>query len=334
MDDLSFNKVLNEKYHLIKDIAKNNNYTEELLNMLTFLFIAFYMDLGKDAEYPLYDIINNIKIIFEQGTLNDIAKKYKLKEMPESSVAITIFTNDLRKSKMTIIKQKPQTIILGTNIIFQKSKQMATPTLILEMLMHEIRHILMGYYNSNIILDDNINYCRTGLHEIKYYPIIGSNDNYNIQEIGKILDEIYNTYATELLINRIIRFKKYNIQNQKLKIYLDSIMTHQPDNIYRSIGYNSMIRLFLPLLINKTLFDLVNYHQFDGQIQIIKDFIEHNSNLCNYEELNTLIDQIFSDNNQYETKRQENDMDFITTHINNIQKMKRIVLDINKNISQ
>ena len=118
------------------------------------------------------------------------------------------------------------------------------------------------------------------------------------------------------------------------RIYLDSIMTHQPDNIYRSIGYNSMIRLFLPLLINKTLFDLVNYHQFDGQIQIIKDFIEHNSNLCNYEELNTLIDQIFSDNNQYETKRQENDMDFITTHINNIQKMKRIVLDINKNISQ
>lgn len=95
-----------------------------------------------------------------------------------------------------------------------------------------------------------------------------------------------------------------------------------------------MIRLFFPLLINKTLFDLVNYHQFDGQIQIIKNFIENNSNLCSYEELNDLIDQIFSDNNQYEVKKQKNDMDFIASHIKNIQIVKKIVLDINRNISQ
>lgn len=72
------------------------NY-EDVPHDPNFLFVAFYMDLGKNVEYPLYDIINNIKIIFEQGTINDIAKKHKFKQMPESSVAITIFTNDLKK---------------------------------------------------------------------------------------------------------------------------------------------------------------------------------------------------------------------------------------------
>ena len=75
MENDKFNKILNEKYFLLKDIAKKYNYSEELLDMITFIYLSFYMDFGKKCDYPLYDLFNKVKIIYDIGTVNEISIK-------------------------------------------------------------------------------------------------------------------------------------------------------------------------------------------------------------------------------------------------------------------
>ena len=151
-------------------------------------------------------------------------------------------------------------------------------------------------------------------------------------EIVTTLDEITNTYITELLVNRIMSFRKYKIENNNLKRYLDSLKTNQTDGKYRAIGYNSEVKLLYPLLLNEIFINLINQHQFDGEISLIKEFIGKNSNICNYEQLCELLDTIYNDNVKYPQEAKNNNIDFVHEHINNINYAKSIVLDINKTL--
>lgn len=328
MDDSKFNKILNEKYFLLQDIAKKYNYNEELLDMITLIYISFYMDFGKNCDFPLYDLFNKVKIIYDNGTVNDIAIKNGFGSMSSGTAAVTIFTPNLNVFKDANLKQNPQTILLGTHI----EEFLATPILKLEMLAHEVRHALMGYYNTNILLDKNTYYMRSGLQETFYLKNDKFKDSFATKNIGTTLDEVTNTYITEILVNRIMTFKKYKIENANLRAYLNSIKTSQPDGKYRAIGYNSEVRLLYPLLLNEIFINLVNQHQFDGEINIIKDFIENNTDICNYEGLCNLLDEVYDGNGKYQSEVQNNNIDFIHNHIENINKSKSIVLDIESKI--
>ena len=176
---------------------------------------------------------------------------------------------------------------------------MATEALKLEMLTHEIRHALMGYYNTNNLINENTYYMRTGLSETFYIKDNGLKEKYRVEKVGRTIDEITNTYITELLINRIKELKKYRIENSTINSYLSRVRTSQNDGRYRSIGYHDEIKLWYPLLLSKQFIDLVNEHQFDGQIDIIKEFFENNTNLCNYNELSSLTDTIYNGNSNY-----------------------------------
>ena len=75
MNDIKFNKLLNEKYFLLQDIAKKYQYSEELLDMITYIYVSFYMDFGKSCDLPLYDLFSKVKVIYDHGTVNEIALK-------------------------------------------------------------------------------------------------------------------------------------------------------------------------------------------------------------------------------------------------------------------
>lgn len=328
MDNEKFNKLLNEKYFLLQDISKKYNYSEELLDMITYIYIGFYMDFGKNCDFPLYDLFNKVKVIYDYGTVNDVALKNNFGKIPNGSAAVTIFIPNLNVFKDASLKQKPQTILLGTHV----DEYLATPALKLEMLGHEVRHALMGYYNTNILLNKNTYYMRSGLQETYYSRNDILEEQFTTKNIGTTLDEITNTYITELLVNRIMSFKKYKIENNNLRKYLDSIKTSQPDGRYRAIGYNYEVKLLYPLLVNEMFIDLINQHQFDGEISIIKDFIESNNDICNYQDLCYLLDDVYNGNIKYATEVKNNNVDFVNVHINNINKVKSIVLDIESKI--
>lgn len=150
--------------------------------------------------------------------------------------------------------------------------------------------------------------------------------------MGMTLDEITNTYITEVLINRILSFKKYKIESPILRSYLNSIQTSQPDGKYRAIGYHSEVRLLYPLLLNEMFLNLVNQHQFDGEVDIIKTFIDGNTDICDYRTFCQLLDSIYSGNCQYPNEVKRNNVEFVQKHIRDIHHAQKIVLDITEHI--
>lgn len=328
MDNEKFNKLLNEKYYLLSDIVKKYNYSSELHAMITFIYLAFYIDFGRLCDFPLYDLFNKIHIIYETGTVNEISIKHNFGSVPGGSAAVTIFTPNLKVFKDSSLKQNPQTIILGTHV----EEYIATPVLKLEMLAHEVRHALMGYYNTNILLDENTYYMRSGLQETFYHRDDELQKKFTTTHIGMTLDEIMNTYITEVLVNRIMSFANYKISNPKLRAYLSTLKVSQPDGKYRAIGYNTEVRLMYPLLLNETFLNLVNKHQFDGAITNIKDFIESNTDKIDYKGFTELLDIIFTNNPKYPIELQRQNLEFVKQHISHIQQAKSIILDIDTNI--
>lgn len=330
MDNIKLNKVLNEKYYLLQDVAKKYSYSDDLLCMITLIYISFYMDLGKKCDLPLYDLFDQVRIIYENGGVGEISQKYGFGSLSSGTAAVTMFNPNLKVFENPSLKQNPQTILLGTQV----NNYLATEILKLEMLTHEVRHALTGYYNTNILLDEDTYFMRTGLQEKIYHRKKGTKDEFDFESKGVTLDEVLNTYITENLIYSILSLKNIKISNNNIRKYLDRLKTEQLDGRYRVIGYNSEVRLLNPLLQNHVFVNLVDEHQFDGDIDIVKDFITNNSNHSNYDDICGLLDTIYSGNERYlyMQKNGKIDEDFANSHIKNIRKMKDIVLDLNSNI--
>lgn len=329
MDSVKFNKLLNEKYFLLKSIAKKYNYPEEILDMITYIYISFYMDFGKKVDYPLYDLFDRVRILYGIGTVSDVAVSNGYDPMEDGSAAVTLFMPNLKVFDNPNLKQEPQTIILGTHV----GEYLATPALKLEMLIHELRHALMGYYNTNILLDKDTYYMRSGLQETFYHREPQMLKKFKVEERGRILDEVINTYISECLLHRILSFKKYKVDNVILRNYLNSLKSKQEDEAYRSLGYELEVNLCAPLLLLPIFCNLTNNHQFDGEIEIIKNFININTVLSDYSNFCNLLDTISIDNGSYEKEVANNNVDFINKHIENVNKAKAIILDLRKNIS-
>lgn len=330
MDNEKFNKLLNEKYYLLNDIVKKFNYSEELHIMLTLIYLTFYLDFGHACDFPIYDLFNKVRIFYDVGTVNDVSIKNGFGPMPSGSAAVTIFIPNLKVFKDASLKQNPQKIILGTHV----DEYLATPLLKLEMLAHEIRHALMGYYKTNILLDDHTYYMRSGLQETFYYRDDSIEENFTSSRLGMTLDEITNTYITELLVNRIMSFKKYTITNPNIRKYLDTLKVSQTDGRYRSIGYNTEVRLLYPILLQESFITIVNNHQFTGEIERIKEFIGTYTDKVDYNELCELLDSIYTNNSLYPSEVEKKNLEFIQSHIREIKRAKEIVLDIDTNIKK
>lgn len=330
MENAKFNKVLNDKYYLMQDIAKKYDYSEELLNMITCAYVSFYMDLGKDVDYPLYDLFDRVRIIYEQGNVCEIAMRHGFGEISGDSAAITYFKPNLKVFKNPDLKQNPQIILLGTHV----GDYFATSALKLEMIIHEVRHALMGYYNTNKLVDEKTYYMRSGLQETFYKEDEKAKDGFAATRIGRTLDEVLNTYISEILVNRIKSFSNYDIENNNLKRYVKSIMTAHEDNVYRAIGYHEDVKLFYPLLKSEMFIDLVNRHQFDGEIDIIKEFMESLTDKIDYVNFCNLLDTVNINTLGYAQAREVGDIEFCEKYINHVLQTKDIIWDMHKSLAK
>ena len=77
--------------------------------------------------------------------------------------------------------------IVGTHV----GDYFVTPALRLEIMIHEIRHALMVYFNSNVLIDHNTYYMRSWLRETLYTKKEKSQDEFDIRDTGTVLDEIW-----------------------------------------------------------------------------------------------------------------------------------------------
>ena len=120
--------------------------------------------------------------------------------------------------------------------------------------------------------------------------------------------------------------------SDNLKRYLKMLNTKQPDGRYRAIGYNNEVRLLYPLLLNTMFIDLVNKCEFDGDVDLVRKFIETNTNICSYDEFCKILDEVYNGNISFAKDVQEKKMDKINRHVENINKIKSVVMSVKESL--
>lgn len=88
--------------------------------------------------------------------------------------------------------------------------------------------------------------------------------------------------------------------------------------------------MFYPVLLEKEFIDFVSEHQFIGDIEVIKEYIETLTNKMNYLEFCNLLDTINIDNPKYPQAVKEQNMEFVSEHIEHVREAKEVILDIKK----
>lgn len=218
-----------------------------------------------------YFDINNIKKEFDRIKIEYINDKNK------NSTYTSAFYND---------------ILRYGNFKITINKYAKTNVSLLESLIHEYRHHLTCI-NNQYTLKNDILKIRSGFK----FTIKNIKTNEVVREAA-ILNEVYNTYLTSIIMNNIFAMKKVDIKNVSFKNYLDSLKLTSPDGIYKTSSYYDMICLSYPLLMCDEITNLADMCSIKGNIEeFINRFNNEFDYIITYSELANTMDRIFKDNN-------------------------------------
>ena len=171
-------------------------------------------------------------------------------------------------------------------------------------LIHELRHHLVSHseeFNGRYLI------AKRGLSELTIDLF-----KYTSYKTGIGLEELYNSYITELMLNDIPKIKNTNINNESFKNYINNIGFNQ----YKS--YREFVDFFMPLLTLEELTNFVDKETFKGNINKIEsEFNICFSKIIKYEQLKKMADYLFT---HYNDERMKNEMKKNLDEINKIYK--------------
>ena len=159
-------------------------------------------------------------------------------------------------------------------------------------LIHELRHHLVAHSEK---LSGRYLIAQRGLYELTIDLF-----KYTSFKTGIGLEELYNSYITELMLNEIPNIRNTNINNESFKNYITNLGYKE----YKS--YREFVNFFMPLLSLEELTNFIDKETFNGNIDKIEtEFNICFSNIIKYEQLKRMVDYLFTHHND---ERMKNEM--------------------------
>lgn len=273
--DTEINSLIRKYNGYLRDFQKKHEYNEELITILTLIQISLNDLYGKKINDIFYNVMDKNHIYLEKGHTYELCQKYGIEET--SPYVSGFYTMDKPKNlftkNMKIVNQK---IFIGDTMFGHKVPKID----ILETLIHELRHALTSVKETNYYVDKELFYIRSGLSEFYYKK--GEDDPY---VFGNMIDEVFNVYFTDILVNNILNYKKNNIDRNEFKKYLYSLKNYATNGgVYESTSYDLEKLICKPLFFNKEIVQSANYSAMTGDLDAFA------SNFENYTDYIDLLD--------------------------------------------
>ena len=169
-------------------------------------------------------------------------------------------------------------------------------------LIHELRHHLVAHSEK---FDGRYLIAKRGLNELTIDLF-----RYTSFKVGIGLEELYNSYITELMLKDIPNIKNTNIKDESFQNYINNIGNKK----YRA--YREFVDFFMPLLTLEELTNFIDKETFNGNIDKIEsEFNICFSNIIKYEQLKRMVDYLFTHRHDERMK------DEMSKNINEINKV-------------
>lgn len=245
------------------------NYNDNYINKLIDLEINFSNKLALKYHYP--DNITHLLYIIIPAFIIKYGYEHKnLVETVFNDIPIKIYdTQD--KIYQAYYYSKPikngDDIVTEKGIVLNNYKDISLMQLI-DNLVHEFNHAINSIQNE-ILISSYIK-IRTGL-VYNYFDI--NNLTFMKQDSTVIIEEVINTRQTEMIIDIIHSFSKYNINSSIVLATLYAI-NYSISNNYQSNSYLLESYVCKQILQNKTFISTLENLRFVGQIDDISSFFD------------------------------------------------------------
>lgn len=242
-----FMLYLNKYRSFVDEVSLKYGYTNNISHLLYVIVPAFVFKYGLREEKYILDIFRNIPIIIsDRGDL----------------VYQASFARNLRQVNGEYMSDKCIYLYNYENISLMQ---------LLDNLVHEINHAVNSIKNE-ITFDSNYVYLRTGLTNIIY-------NKSTLKSVGNqgnmILEEIINTRQTELLIDLIADFSKYEISDTEIANIVYSVKNFDFGNSYKSHSYYLEATVCKKLLENKTFINTLENLRYQGEVSELDSWFDN-----------------------------------------------------------
>ena len=245
MDHRQMNHLIEESVLLAVQLEIKYHYPNNITHLLYLIIPAFIVKYGIENERVILDSFMKVPILIDDKQDQIYQAYYR---------SVPVFEDGKYSTHKGIVLKNYQNISLMQ---------------LLDNLVHEFNHAINSIHQELRIIDDKL-YVRTGLTSIIY-------DKNHLSSIGKednsILEEIINTKQTEMIIDIINSFSKYEIHNSTVVATLYSIK-NSISKFYQSNAYLLQSLVCKSLIENKTFFSTLENLRFKGNIDDIESWFD------------------------------------------------------------
>jgi len=233
-----FGLYLNKYKKFVDEISLKYGYPSNISHLLYVIVPAFVFKYGLREEKYILDIFRNVPIVITDRC---------------DTVYQASFSRNLRLVNDEYVSDK---------CIYLYNYENVSLIGLLDNLIHEFNHVVNSIKNE-ISYDKKYVYLRTGLTSVLY-------DKNTLKSVGTkgnvILEEVINTKQTEIIIQFISSFSKYEIEDREIENIVYSVNKYDGGNLYKSKSYYLEATVCKKLLENKTFISTLENLRYQGEV--------------------------------------------------------------------
>ncbi len=287
-NDENVNYILNYSKMLVDQMNVGKNIPSELKVIQYLVFAGFIAQYGFENIELIHKTFKTSNFVYTKEPFEKIVKTMPhLKGLPKDVATIGSFV-----SLQTSIDSFGRYHINRTVYVMDNNPFEAAD-LFLEKVVHEINHIINSLNNAIVIYKGN-KAIRTGLRVSSLY----SND-----EFGRILDEDINVLQTAEIMEKIIEFSKYEVEDREIRRALKKLKRCSGKR--EGYGYETTVPIMKDLYANPKFKNLVVGSRLSGLVKPVRlDFDSKVGEGCYYQFCD-LLDEIDKDPSMFWLKGAE-----------------------------
>ena len=265
---------MTNNYSLAKKIVLNKYNKDNPYYPLFVVGLYALLNKYPDEHLIITEIFNTTNIHIEKDTVQNTIKKYNYKVVDlesleisetETTYGVSSYNYSFHITEDNHIKEENHEPFLICNA------KDTSPTVLLNVFIHEMNHLIKGYYKPYKIIEKENEigyYIRSGINYywLRYFT---ETDILYEYDFYSTLDEIINTLQTTEMMKFLKQEKDY-IPDNNIYYYLDNL---NPREMEKDFGYEVGTELIRPLWEDEVFKELIEDNLINGDInKIIRTF--------------------------------------------------------------
>lgn len=280
------NDILYYSKDFINLIIQNKSGSKDLKDVLYLVFAGLISYYGTEYLNEIRTVFINSDFIYSRQSVYDVYEKFKYEEGIDREHVERLQKEDVKAFvKNSFLVYSPTKVKIKTDVYLFENKNIPFDEF-LEEAIHEINH-QVNSIKGNVVRKDGLLFSRSGL---SYSSLTGD----TIINEAKILEESINVLQTSEIMQHILAFCDYNIDDPEIRYLVDRLKGAKREGRLDK-GYNIVVPIIKPLYQVPQFNLVLKKRRVSGEIKIIREEFDSKTTEGSFLQLADIFDKIDSD---------------------------------------